>query len=211
MSNPSSAIVGQGTTIESPGAAITVATQFIAATKKLTRTTGSWITDGILVGHTITTNDSLNPGPFTVSVVTALDITVVETVVDVASASKITTPSMFLGEITGFNGPGGSATVIDVTTLESTAKEKRMGLPDEGQFQIDFNFVPSGVAGAGQKFLRDKRTALAETDFVVTFTDTVPTTATFSGYVLEFSIQGAVDDKVSGSATIEITGAVVYA
>lgn len=211
MSNPSSAIVGQGTKIAALIAAITVSTQFIASTKKLTRTTGSWITDGVLVGMTITTNDGTNPGPFTASVVTALEITVIEVVVDVAAASKIITPKMFFGEITGFNGPGGAATVIDVTTLESTAKEKRMGLPDEGQFQIDFNFVPSGIPGAGQKFLRDKRTALAKVDFEVTFTDSIPTKATFSGFVLEFSVQGGVDDKVSGSSTIEITGAVVYA
>ena len=39
----------------------------------------------------------------------------------------------------------------------------------------------------------------------------MPTIATFAGFVLEFSISGAVDDKVAGSATIEITGPVTYA
>jgi hypothetical protein len=42
-------------------------------------------------------------------------------------------------EIKSFTGPGGSATVIDVTDLQSVAKEKRMGLPDEGQLQITSN------------------------------------------------------------------------
>src|SRR5262245_33057464 len=45
-----------------------------------------------------------------------------------------------------FSGPDGKATVIDKTDLDSAAKEKLMGLPDEGNISFDCNYV-SGDAG----------------------------------------------------------------
>ena len=43
-----------------------------------------------------------------------------------------TTAFETIPNIVSFQGPGGQAQVIDVTNLSSTAKEKRMGLRDEG-------------------------------------------------------------------------------
>jgi hypothetical protein len=207
MSNPSSAIVGQGLKFAAK-VAVTASITFAVSAPQISRATGSFITDGFVVGMVVTTNDGANPGPFTVTAVSATGLTVTGTVTAVAAASKTVTGKALVGEITSFQGPGGAANVIDVTTLESTAKEKRMGLPDEGQFQIDFNCVFGDV---GQKYLRDKRVALAKVEFEIIFTDATPTIASFAGFVLEFSISGAVDDKVAGSATIEITGPVTYA
>lgn len=207
MAYPSSAIVGQGSKFAAK-VATTGSITFAVSAPQITRATGSFITDGFVVGMEIKTGDGSNPGPFTVTAVTATGLTVTGTVTAVASASKTVTGRAYVGEIQSFQGPGGSASVIDVTTLESAAKEKRMGLADEGQFKIGFNFVPGD---AGQKYLRDKRAALARVNFELTFTDATPTIATFDGFVLEFSVSGGVDDKISGSATIEITGPVIYA
>jgi len=53
-------------------------------------------------------------------------------------------PEVFaaISEIKTFTGPGGSATVIDVTDLSSAAKEKRMGLADEGQLSLPLTTFP---------------------------------------------------------------------
>jgi hypothetical protein len=57
--------------------------EFIASTKKITRSAGSYITDGFKVGDTITSPNAVsNPGPFTATVVTALEITVSEVLVN---------------------------------------------------------------------------------------------------------------------------------
>lgn len=119
-------------------------------------------------------------------------------------------PEVFgdIGEVVSFRGPGGSARVIDVTHLMSTAKEKRMGLPDEGQFTFDVNYVPSDP---GQVGLRNDRINRTQRNFQIRLTDAGPTIGSFAGFVLEFSISGGVDDKINGSVTIEITGPVTWA
>lgn len=113
-----------------------------------------------------------------------------------------------IGNVVSFNGPGGSATVIDVTNLDSTAKEKRMGLPDEGQFTLELNYDPDNTSHIG---LRNARKSRTRTEFKLTLTDTGATSLTFFGYVLGFAIQGGVDAIVKASLTIEIDGAVAEA
>lgn len=108
-------------------------------------------------------------------------------------------------EIRSFTGPGGSASVIDVSHLGSTFREKRMGLPDEGQLGFVLNYIP---ANAQHALLRSQRAARALTYFQIDFTDSPVTTWTFSGYVLEFSVSGEVDEVVMANVTIEITGAI---
>ena len=116
-------------------------------------------------------------------------------------------PEIFniVGEITNFDGPGGSASVIDVTTLQSVAKEKRMGLQDEGQFTFQMNLDPSDVQQAG---LRADRAGRVLRNFRLVLTDVANTTLAFSAFVLEFKINGAVDQVVKASVTLEISGAV---
>jgi hypothetical protein len=65
----------------------TVTATFNSGPKTITRTVGSFITDGFAVGHTITTTNGSNPGPFTITVVAASTITVAETVVGVGPVS----------------------------------------------------------------------------------------------------------------------------
>ena len=110
-----------------------------------------------------------------------------------------------VGEVVSFNGPGGSASIIDVSHLGSTRREKRMGLPDEGQFSFDVNLVPSDT---GQGKLRDARAARDLKGGELYLTDDSGTILSFDCYCTQFSIQGSVDDKIQGSVTLEITGEV---
>jgi len=111
-----------------------------------------------------------------------------------------------IGEVVSHDGPGGSSAVYETTHLRSTAKEKKVGLPDEGQLTLAVNWCLA--TDPGQQAASDARKDRTEKHFKLTFSD--DSTATFSGYVLGMSASGAVDDKVSGSITIEITGAVTW-
>lgn len=111
-----------------------------------------------------------------------------------------------IGEVVSHDGPGGSAAVYETTHLRSTAKEKKIGLPDEGQLTLAVNWCLA--TDVGQQEASEARKARTEKDFKLTFSD--DSTASFKGYVLGLSASGAVDDKVSGSITIEITGAVTW-
>jgi len=119
-----------------------------------------------------------------------------------------------IGEITDFTGPGGAAAVIDITHLQSTAKEKMIGIRDEGQLSMSLNFQPTD---AGQVALIADRAARTRGKYVIRLTDMAtgssahPSYAAFNGYPLQYSISGAVDNKVSANAVIEIDGSVDWA
>ena len=111
-----------------------------------------------------------------------------------------------IGEIVSFDGPGGEAEVIDATHLGSSAKEKLMGLPDEGQFSFECHLIKDNE---GQTLLRTRR----DDQTLDAFKITLPAgeILTFSAYVLGFKIAGGVDEKVMASVTLEISGAVTWA
>jgi hypothetical protein len=112
-----------------------------------------------------------------------------------------------VGNVTNFRGPGGQAAVLDASNLESTFKEKLIGLPDEGQFSFDINLDPDDTVHTAIRTARRNRTLC---EFKVTLTDSTPKQVIFFGYVMGFSIAGGVDQIVKASITIEIDGEVSY-
>jgi hypothetical protein len=124
-----------------------------------------------------------------------------------------TTPGTFItiAEIRSFSGPGGTAAIIDATTLGSAGKEKVMGLKDEGQISLELNFVPSDT---GQQALLADRTAQVRRQFKITFSNTAVTanraTATFFAFVTGFTVAGGVDALTTATVTLEITDAVLW-
>ena len=109
-------------------------------------------------------------------------------------------------EVVSFSGPGGSGQVIDVTNLSSTAIEKVMGLPDEGQLSFEMNYVPANTYHAA---LRTARAAKTLTKFKLTFTDTGAMEWTFDAYVTNFTVSGGVNSTIKAAVTLEVTGAIV--
>ena len=127
------------------------------------------------------------------------------------STAASTAAGTLVGQVKDFSGPGGQAAVIDVTNLLSTAKEKLVGLRDEGQLTMSLNL---SFSDAAQVALRADRATRTMRKCVIKFndstTDAARTKAIFDGYVLGFSITGAVDNVIAANAVIEITGAVTY-
>ncbi|SEM40617.1 Phage tail tube protein [Sphingomonas gellani] len=104
---------------------------------------------------------------------------------------------------TDFSGMGGgSAAVIDTTDFDSDAKEKAMGLPDEGQVSVSLIFLPKD---AGQAAMRAARNTRAATKFRVTLSD--GTKYEFTAYVLTFERGGNQDEVVKATSNLEVTGA----
>jgi hypothetical protein len=102
---------------------------------------------------------------------------------------------------------GGSAGVIDASDLDSSMKEKLMGLPDEGQLVADLNFDPDAVSHQALRTARRNRTRV---EFKIVFADTTPAIAQFFGYVLTMPVDVAMNDKLKVSLTIEIDGEVIW-
>lgn len=107
--------------------------------------------------------------------------------------------------VTNFGGlGGGSAAVIDTTDFDSAAKEKSMGLPDEGQCSVSMIFI---AKDAGQLAMRAARGTRAATKFRITLSDS--TKYELTAYVLTFERNGEQDDVVKASSNLEITGPIV--
>ncbi len=109
-------------------------------------------------------------------------------------------------EVTKFSGFDGKASMIDVTNLQSTAKEKLMGLQDFGSLKLDGISLPTD---AGQLAMRTAKTGGTKSHFRATFSDL--STGVSDGFVLSNPISGGVDAKVDSSFDLEITGAVTFA
>lgn len=113
-----------------------------------------------------------------------------------------------VNNVTDFSGPGGQASIIDVSNLASTRREKLMGLPDEGQFGMTLNWDPDDTVHQLLRTLRDNRT---QAEFKITLTDDTPAVGTFRGYVLGVVLSGAVDQAIKAAVSIEIDGAITWA
>lgn len=109
-----------------------------------------------------------------------------------------------IGEVLSFDGPGGTSTLIDVSHLQSTSKEKRKGLRDEGQFTLNLNGI---FSDAGQQALINAEDDDDPYNVRVVYTD--GTQDDFKALVMQFrSSGGGVDEVIRAQVTLEITGAV---
>jgi len=106
-------------------------------------------------------------------------------------------------KLRSLSGPDGSATEIDITTLDSTAREYALGLKDSGTITIEGNYVPTDTQQAG---LRADWGARTLRNFELHFTDSPATVWAFSAFVTSFSTDAAVDEVLTFSATLRISG-----
>lgn len=125
-----------------------------------------------------------------------------------AQGTTFTINAQTVGGMISFSGMDGEAADIDITTLDSTAKEFRQGLQDYGNFSVELLRDPND---AGQDEMLTQKTAQTTSTCVLTFPDDVAlNVATFSAYVKSLSTAGGVDDVARGTANLKITGEVVW-
>ena len=104
-------------------------------------------------------------------------------------------------------GPIGSTTPeVDVTNLDSTAKEYIGGLPDGNNVEFEMNWIKS----AQQTALRD---AVGTTKkFQMAWADSPASSATFSMVVLGFDMgETTPESQITASVTGRITGDITWA
>ncbi len=142
-----------------PLLSVSVPVTFTSATKTITRSSGSnnFLTNGFLIGQTITTTNLSNPGPFTITNVTATVITVAESVVAAGAATTTitTVPREWVPTVdfegTGRPTNGGMSLTTDMgydealfvlsavrlTDLTATAHEEGVLLEWRTGFEVD--------------------------------------------------------------------------
>lgn len=128
------------------------------------------------------------------------------------SVSGASSSYTLIAEILSFSGPNETAKQIEVTSLDSTAKEYIGGLVDGGEVSFEMNFLGGN---AQQQGIRSDMVGRLKRDWTVILNDavtTVPTSFTFTAVVTAFSMKGSVDNPVTASVTLKMTGAptIVY-
>lgn len=123
----------------------------------------------------------------------------------ITAGSGTATPVSFtvVANIKDFSGFDGSASEIEVTNLDSVAKEFRLGLTDAGQFTINIDYDNSN---AGHIALRARQVSGVLTNFKFTLPNS--NAITFTGYVKKFSLAGGVDAVTKTAVDIRVSGAV---
>lgn len=116
------------------------------------------------------------------------------------------TETTAVGAVTGLNGPNGRANVIDMTHSQSLAKEKMMGLADEGEISVGVNFWPGDP---GQEALLAARDSLARIDMRIEFAGATTAQWDFGGYCNAFAVSGQQDDKWNGDINVIIDGKII--
>ena len=139
----------------------------------------------------------------------AIDIDTTGKTIDVGAGTTTATPTAWIQvkECKGIKPSGASAAKIDVSDLDSSAKEYRTGLIDNGTFSADINILESdpGQAAVLAAFIASTTNAYK----VVT----PAKVRTFSASCLKFpTIPDAVVDGVqTGSMEFVVSGAVTVA
>lgn len=157
----------------------------------------------------ITSGNNNNTAIYTIDSVASSVIKLYGTATaDASTAHSITGYTMnSIGSVVSFNGPTGSANIIDITALDSTAKRKLVGIRDEGQLSLD---ILLDTSDAQQTKLRVDRAARTIGIYDIKLTDSTvqPTGMFFDAYITGFSVTGGVEQAVKASIQMELTSAV---
>lgn len=124
-----------------------------------------------------------------------------KTITAAGTATSVTFTNV--ANVRSFSGFDGAASEIDVTNLDSLAKEFRLGLVDPGQFTFEIDYNSSN---AGHVALRSKQVSGLLSNFKLTLPDS--TVITFNAYVKKFSLGGGVDAVAKTQVDLRISGPV---
>lgn len=214
---PSTAISAQGTTVSigtTTGSAINISAVALTNPCRVTlaSTTGLNKGDVVTVAGVVGTTQ-LNGNNYVIQYIEPTTKIVTLAGVDATgftayASGGTATPVQWtkVGNVRSYNGFDGSASEIERTNFDSTAKEFILGLFDPGQFAIE---VDQDNTDAGQIALMTAQV----TGLLKNFKLLLPNgnSATFTAYVKKFNSQGAVDQAVRRSADLRISGPITWA
>ncbi|HCZ13814.1 MAG TPA: phage tail protein [Candidatus Accumulibacter sp.] len=189
-----------------PGSAISI-TGITKATSAVVTATNTLAVGDVVIFGAVTGMPEINGllGIVTAATSPSFTVAIDSSGFATAGTTGTATPQTFskVGNVIDFNPDGGTANVIDVSNLDSTAKEKRQGLQDMGNYSLTYD---TDDADVGQLRLIAARTAQA----VVVFKQYYPgglKIRAWQGFVQKITEPVAGVDKVlRASATIVVTG-----
>lgn len=117
-----------------------------------------------------------------------------------------------LGEVTSITPPSDKIDTVDVTHMKSpnATREFVGGLIDPGEASFELNFVPGSTSDTKIQAIKAARQKVS---WRVTFPIIAPAVAgvtwTFSGLITGYETDIPLDDKMTGTVSIKVSGSVV--
>ena len=108
-----------------------------------------------------------------------------------------------IAEITGFEGPTMTRSVIDVTNLDSTYREFIGGFRDGGPVTLSMNFTRDTYEQMRLDFMDDD-----SKNYQVILPDADETMLGFAAFVTDLGLSVPTDDKITADVTLKVTGEV---
>ena len=112
------------------------------------------------------------------------------------------------GDVVSIAGPGISKDEIEVTALDSTAKEFIGALDDPGEITLELNWNPQDAEHVN---LRTDAEGNTPRNYRIVWNDVSATQVTFNAEVMEFSLNTEPNDAVKASCRLKINGALTWA
>ena len=113
-----------------------------------------------------------------------------------------------VAEVSSIGGPTLSLDPIDVTSHDSTGGWRQFvgGLLDGGEVSLEINYDPVGATHDASTGLIADMVARTLRNFQLVFPDTGNTTWTFAALITAFEPSEPIDDKLSASVTLKVSG-----
>ncbi len=110
-----------------------------------------------------------------------------------------------IGSIINIDGPGGDANIQDITDLESTAKEKGVGLVDNGEISAEMFWDYNDTQHA--QLVTDQASGVSR-NFQLYVPFGTPVTYDFAARIVSIRESYQPDDYMRANLTITIDGAI---
>jgi|TARA_R100000084_G_scaffold109442_1_gene76890 predicted secreted protein len=121
-----------------------------------------------------------------------------------ANGTTLTVDSQVIGNVLSVSAVNVTVATIDSTDLDSSWRTFIGGLKDGGECSFELAYDPSNSSHQGLEADIDG----ASKAVIVTWSDS--TTCTFSAIITSFAPSAAIDDKLTVSIGMKITGAITF-
>ena len=119
--------------------------------------------------------------------------------------------SVAIGDVLSISSPSVTVATIDTTGIADVFRTFLGGTIDSGELSLEIMYDPNGTAGAALEAEWESTASAAPTakTCVITFSDS--STYTFSAILTGFSASVAIDDKVTASVSLKVSGSITVA